>query len=101
MTDTATTAEELLATFRARRDQAVVQPKGNLALYSTDQAVQYQLCNLSLENSQQVAEHYNISLADQLGTADAVKAVRIDLHGAIDESMRQKLRGQSVENLER
>ena len=36
MTDTATTApEELLATFRLRRDQAVVQPKGNLALVNT------------------------------------------------------------------
>ena len=36
MTDTATTSpQELLATFRARRDQAVVQPKGSLALVNT------------------------------------------------------------------
>src|SRR5690554_6772369 len=36
MTDTATmTPEERLATFRERRDLAVVQPKGNLALTTT------------------------------------------------------------------
>jgi uncharacterized protein len=36
MTDTATTApEELLATFRVRRDQAVAHAKGNLALVNT------------------------------------------------------------------
>ena len=36
MTDTATVApESALATFRERRDQAVVQPRGNLALVNT------------------------------------------------------------------
>ena len=36
MTDTATTSpKELLAVYRQRRDQAVVQPKGNLALVNT------------------------------------------------------------------
>src|SRR5687767_4493009 len=34
-TTTATTLEERLATFRQRRDLAVVQPKGSLALVTT------------------------------------------------------------------
>jgi membrane-bound ClpP family serine protease len=74
----------------------IVMPRGNLALYATDQALQFQLCQLVLETREQVAEQYNMDPASfsPEDIADTIKAVKIELSGTIDETLRQKLRGQ-------
>jgi len=77
----------------------VILARGNVALYGVDLALQFQLCQLVLETREQVAEHYNMDPAsfspDDI--ADAIKAVRIELSGTVDETLHQKLKGQLKE----
>jgi membrane-bound ClpP family serine protease len=72
----------------------IVEPKGSIALYGLDKALQYQLCQKSANDKNEILEAYNFYIVDDEDIADAIKAVKIELSGTIDEAMRQKLKGQ-------
>jgi membrane-bound serine protease (ClpP class) len=78
--------------------QKPVVPKGDTALYNAGEATRFNLCQHVLETRDAVVEHYQLRPGDLRDDLNAkVKAVKIELAGPIDESFRQKLRGQLQE----
>jgi membrane-bound serine protease (ClpP class) len=78
--------------------QKPVVPKGDTALYTTAEAIKFNLCQHVLETRDAVVEHYQLRPGDLRDDINSkIKAVKIELAGPIDESFRQKLRGQLQE----
>lgn len=90
--------ETVIATRPNREKPAL--PRGSVGLYGTEQAQKFKLCQDVKNDRNEVLEHYNLSPVALEGDrlrGEKIKSVRIDLAGAIDESLQQKLKGQLKE----
>ena len=78
------------------KDAKVVLPRGSIGLYNTEQAIRFGLSSAPLNTRQEVKDRYNLPPAamDDFDDGKAIKACKIELVGAIDESMKQKFKRQ-------